>query len=107
MGPDAVASRLPVEGQVPEDLDRELSVIGKNLDRKDGVDKVTGQARYSCDISFPGMLHAKILRSPHPHARIKRIDTRRAEALPGVRAVLSRNNCEGWLTQWYMIPQPA
>lgn len=107
MGFEALASRLPVEGLVPEVLDRELSVIGKSLDRKDGIEKVTGHAKYSSDLNFPGMLHAKILRSPHAHARITRIDTSRAEALPGVHAVLSRNNCQGWLTQWYMIPQPA
>ena len=55
----------------------------------DGPDKVTGAARYTFDVSLPGMLHAKVLRSPHPHARIRSIDTRRAEALPGVAAVVT------------------
>ena len=55
----------------------------------DGPDKVTGAARYTCDISVPGMLHAKVLRSPHPHARIVSIDTGRAEALAGVVAVVT------------------
>ena len=50
----------------------------------DGPAKVTGGARYTFDIAIPGMLHAKVLRSPHPHARIVSIDTSRAEALPGV-----------------------
>jgi CO/xanthine dehydrogenase Mo-binding subunit len=55
----------------------------------DGPDKVTGAARYTCDISVPGMLHAKVLRSPHPHARIVSIDTGRAEALAGVVAFVT------------------
>jgi CO/xanthine dehydrogenase Mo-binding subunit len=55
----------------------------------DGPAKVTGTARYTFDLAFPGMLHAKILRSPHAHARIRRIDTARAEALPGVVCVVT------------------
>ncbi len=55
----------------------------------DGPDKVTGAARYTFDVSLPGMLHAKVLRSPHPHARIRSIETGRAEALPGVFAVVT------------------
>ncbi len=55
----------------------------------DGPDKVTGAARYTFDISVPGMLHVKVLRSPHPHARIVSIDTGRAEALAGVIAVVT------------------
>ena len=53
------------------------------------------------------MLHAKILRCPHAHARIRRIDTSRAAALPGVRAVIGPDNTVGWHTYWYMIAQPA
>ncbi|GAB4199869.1 MAG: xanthine dehydrogenase family protein molybdopterin-binding subunit [Roseiflexaceae bacterium] len=55
--------------------------------RRDALEKVTGQARYTVDKRYPGMLEGAILRSPHPHARILRIDTARAEALEGVRAV--------------------
>ncbi len=55
----------------------------------DGPDKVTGAARYTFDVAIPGMLHAKVLRSPHPHARILSIDASRAEALPGVAAVVT------------------
>ena len=62
-------------------------VIGTRPVRHDGVDKVTGAARYGADINLPGMLYAKILRSPHSHARIRSIDTSKAEALPGVVAV--------------------
>ncbi len=63
--------------------------VGKNTPRPDGVDKVTGRARYGDDMIVPGMLHAKILRSPHAHARILSIDTSKAEALKGVKAVLT------------------
>ena len=99
--------RLLVHGEVPPPLGRELSVIGRSIDRRDALDKVTGAAIYSSDMTLPGMLHAKILRSPHAHARIVRIDTSRAAALPGVHAVLSLENTRGWHTYWYMIAQPA
>src|SRR5919201_6101211 len=55
--------------------------------RHDGADKVTGRAVYGADVRLPGLLFGKVLRSPHAHARIKRIDTSKAEALEGVRAV--------------------
>jgi len=61
--------------------------IGKRTIRPDGVDKVTGRAAYAADNSMPGMIWAKVLRSPHPHAIIRGIDTSKAEALPGVKAV--------------------
>ena len=64
-----------------------FKVVGTNPIRHDGVDKVTGRARYGADILMAGLLHGKILRSPHAHARIRSIDTTRAEALPGVKAV--------------------
>jgi CO/xanthine dehydrogenase Mo-binding subunit len=99
--------RLLVHGEVPPPLGRELAVIGRSLDRRDALEKVTGAAIYSSDMTRPGMLHAKILRSPHPHARIRRMDTSRAAALPGVHAVLSCENTEGWHTYWYMIAQPG
>ena len=65
------------------------SVIGSRPIRHDGTDKVTGRAQYGADMRLPGLLHAKVLRSPHAHARIKSIDTSRAEAMPGVRAVVT------------------
>ena len=68
---------------------QQYRVIGTRPVRHDGVDKVTGAARYGADITLPGMLHAKVLRSPHAHARIRSIDTAKAEALPGVVAVLT------------------
>src|SRR5712691_13161529 len=62
-------------------------VLGTRPARHDALDKVTGAARYGADFQLPGMLHGKILRSPHAHARIHSIDTSKAAALPGVRAV--------------------
>jgi CO/xanthine dehydrogenase Mo-binding subunit len=100
-------SRLPVEGLIPPPLNRDFAVIGSPIDRRDALEKVTGQARYSSDITLPGMLHAKLLRCPHAHARIKRIDVSHAAALPGVHAILTKDNSQDWCTYWYMIPQPA
>ena len=67
----------------------EYNVIGKRPIRPDGVDKVTGRAQYGADIKLTGLLHGKVLRSPHAHARIKSIDTSQAEAYPGVKAVVT------------------
>ena len=68
---------------------QEYNVVGTRPVRPDGADKVTGKAHYSADISLPGLLYGKVLRSPHAHARIKAIDTSRAAAYPGVRAVIT------------------
>ena len=62
------------------------------MPRVDGPEKVIGKAMYTGDLRFPGMAHAKVLRSPLPHARIRRIDGRKAESMPGVVAVLTREN---------------
>lgn len=67
----------------------ELRYIGKSVPRKDGPVKASGEAQYTVDIVLPGMLCCKILRSPLPHARILRVDTSRAERLPGVQAVVT------------------
>jgi CO/xanthine dehydrogenase Mo-binding subunit len=66
-----------------------LKWVGQRAPRPDGVDKVTGRARFGADISTPGMLVGRVLRSPHPHARIRSIDTSAAEALAGVKAVVT------------------
>jgi CO/xanthine dehydrogenase Mo-binding subunit/aerobic-type carbon monoxide dehydrogenase small subunit (CoxS/CutS family) len=66
-----------------------LRVVGKSVRRTDAVEKVTGRARYLSDMEIAGMAHARILRSPYPHARIARIDVTRARALSGVYAVLT------------------
>ena len=65
------------------------AVIGSGMRKVDGLEKSTGRAVYTDDVTLPGMLHGKILRSPHPHARIVSIDTSRAEALDGVHAVIT------------------
>src|SRR5271157_5702711 len=62
-------------------------LIGTKIQRLDGPEKATGRARYTFDINRPGMLHAKILRCPHAHARIRSIDTSAAQKSPGFRAI--------------------
>jgi xanthine dehydrogenase YagR molybdenum-binding subunit len=79
--------------------DASLTVVGKRHARLEGNQKVTGRARYTYDVRLPGQLYAKVLRSPHPHARIERIDTTAAERLPGVAAVLSSANAPD--ITWY------
>ena len=69
--------------------DRAYTYIGTRPIRHDGVDKVTGRANYGADLAMPGMLHGAVLRSPHAHARIVSIDTSAAEAMPGVKAVIT------------------
>ncbi len=68
---------------------KELRVVGTRPVRPDGVPKVTGLARFGADYSLPGMLWGRILRSPHAHARIRSIDTSKAQALRGVKAVMT------------------
>src|SRR6516165_818005 len=68
---------------------RDVKGIGLSIPRPDGPDKVTGQVQYVADLNPRGLLQAKLLRSPHAHAKIVRIDVSRARALPGVRAVIT------------------
>jgi CO/xanthine dehydrogenase Mo-binding subunit len=68
---------------------RQLKYVGHSVSRVDGIDKVTGKAKFLADLAIPGMLHGQILRSPYPHAKILSIDSSKAEALPRVAAVLS------------------
>lgn len=65
------------------------SIVGKRVPKYDAIDKVTGRAKYTSDIKTPEMIHGKILRSPHPHAKILSISTSKAEKLPGVIAVIT------------------
>ncbi len=74
------------------DQNRKFNVVGTRPNRPDGMDKVTGRARFGADASAPGMLVGRVLRSPHAHARIKKIDTAKAEKLPGVKAVVTRDD---------------
>jgi CO/xanthine dehydrogenase Mo-binding subunit len=69
-----------------------FEVVGTRPLRPDGIDKETGRARFGADAFAPGMLVGRILRSPHAHARIKKIDTSKAERLPGVKAIITRDD---------------
>ena len=73
---------------------KEFSIVGKRTPRIDAYDRVTGQAQYTGDIQLPGMLYARVLPSPYPHANIIRIDTSKAEKLPGVKAVIHYGNAQ-------------
>lgn len=105
-----VKTRVEIEGTVHEELsladeepkpwgaDADLRVVGVATAKIDGAERVTGRARYTSDVTLPGMLHAKAVRSPYAHARVKRLDASKALALPGVRAVISGENVPrvGW-----------
>lgn len=75
-----------------------FKVVGTRPNRPDGIDKVTGRAKFGADATAPGMLHASIVRSPHAHAKILKIDTSKAEALKGVKAVVTRADFAEGLT---------
>ena len=78
----------------------QFTYIGKSVKRRDGVDKTTGRGLFTTDIYLPGMLYAKVLRSPHPHAKIVSIDTSEAEKFPGVKAVMCHKNGPRNLFNW-------
>ncbi|MCB1363905.1 MAG: xanthine dehydrogenase family protein molybdopterin-binding subunit [Rhodobacteraceae bacterium] len=88
----------PQKGGEEFETGHDFKYVGTSPDRPDGFDKVTGRARFGADMSAPGMLFAAIVRSPHAHARILRIDTSRAEALKGVKAVVTRADFAGGLS---------
>jgi len=79
-------------------MSAEYRFIGKATPRKDALQIVTGKAEFIADVKRAGILHGKVLRSPYPHARIVQIDTAAAEALPGVKAVLTYKNVPDWKT---------
>jgi CO/xanthine dehydrogenase Mo-binding subunit len=81
-------------------------IVGHPIGRLDGVEKVRGEARYSADVALPGLCWGKALRSPLPHARIVRIDTRKAAALPGVLAVLAGRDLPDVLVGRRMFDMP-
>jgi 4-hydroxybenzoyl-CoA reductase alpha subunit len=82
------------------------SVIGQRVRRVDGPDKVTGSTRYTFDMVLPNMLYGKILRSPHPHAKILSIDTSKAEKLIGIKAVVTGKDTPGRkLGVWRRFPE--
>ena len=79
---------MPLDTKV-SDPDHTFKQVGSRPVRPDGVDKVTGRAKFGADLAMPGMLIGRVLRSPHPHAWIRSIDTSKAEALPGVKVVVT------------------
>jgi len=84
-------------------MNDELSVVGKSLPRIDAIDKVTGRAKYGIDLKLEGMLHAKIRRSPYPHAKVTKIDTTKAENLPGVRAIVTIEDVPKVVEYWFFL----
>ncbi len=80
---------MPLDTQ-HENMTREFKVVGTRPVRPDGLDKVTGRARYGADMTQPGMIFGEVVRANHAHAKIVSIDTSAAEALPGVYAVVTR-----------------
>ena len=77
--------------------------VGKPLERIDGIDKVTGSARYAPDIKLENMLYARLLRSPHAHARVMDIDTAAAQRLPGVRALAAIPDVPRVIEYWFSL----
>ena len=94
--PDDVrgTGRAAVPGPPQSDgAPRVLNVVGHATPRIDAAQRVSGKAIYTADVKLPGMLYARVLRSPHPHARIKTIDVSKARALPGVKAIATHETC--------------
>src|ERR1700678_3596116 len=83
------SGEVAVNDTIVTDSVKRFKWVGTRPIRPDGVPKVTGKALYGADYRLPGMLYGRILRSPHAHALIKSIDTSKAEALPGVKAVIT------------------
>src|SRR5262249_17092938 len=81
-------------------------IVGQPIGRLDGVEKVSGAARYSGDVTLPGLIWGKVLRSPLPHARIVNIDTSKARALPDVLAVLTAADLPDVLVGRRMFDMP-
>ncbi len=75
----------------------QATIIGAPVSQIQGPEKVTGRTRFAADVDVPGMLWGKILRSPHPHARIGRIDASAAWSVPGVKAVVTGQDTPGHL----------
>lgn len=92
----------PAEDAAPSLLKpwEKTEVVGKAIPRVDGYERASGSAVYPADISLPNMLYGKILRCPHPHAKVKSIDLSQAAKLPGVRAVISASS-PGCDLRWY------
>ena len=87
--PVGLSEMLTMRSKIPQ-----LKTVGHPTRRIDAFERVSGKATYTNDVHMPGMLYARVLRSPHPHARIKSIDVSKAVAMPGVKAVLTHQNCQ-------------
>ena len=91
-----MASQPPVQGGAPAQpaadpkfaWPAERAVLGTSVKRLDGPDKVTGRAKYTFDINRPGMVYARVVRSPHPHARVVAVDLAAARRAPGVKGAI-------------------
>ncbi len=88
VGLSDVERQVPLEEPPPLPPNAALAVIGKSMPRQNGRAKVTGATRFTVDVSLPGMLHSRILRSPHPHSEVRSIDISAAANHPGVRAIM-------------------
>ncbi len=86
-----------------------FSTVGTSARRLEAIEKVTGRAQYSSDVRLPRQTYAKVLRSPYPHAKIVSIDATKAEALPGVVAVIHKDNTDriGWYDGSAVFPNPV
>ena len=91
---DVPIPETPLPGQAPKPWER-TAVVGTRVPRVDAYERVSGGAVYPSDVVLPDMLYGAILRSPHPHARIKRVDVTAAAAMDGVWAVLAHGMKEG------------
>ena len=83
---------LPTNKHIPPTREDVTSCVGQNIPKQDGTAIVTGKASYTADLSPPGLLHLKVVRSPHPHARIRNINTEKASSLPGVVAIFTHED---------------
>src|SRR5256885_7817561 len=86
---------VPTDEASPLPLNSDLKVVGKRITRLDGAQKTTGRARYTADVYLPGMLYGKMVSSSVPHARIRSIDTSKAQKYPGVKAVYILEHLSG------------
>jgi CO/xanthine dehydrogenase Mo-binding subunit/aerobic-type carbon monoxide dehydrogenase small subunit (CoxS/CutS family) len=87
-GPDPGSDRAQFGAEIAP-----LRTVGHATPRIDAVERASGKATYTGDVQLPGMLYARVLRSPHPHARIRSVDVSKARALAGVKAVITHENC--------------
>ncbi|MCX7717406.1 MAG: xanthine dehydrogenase family protein molybdopterin-binding subunit [Candidatus Sumerlaeaceae bacterium] len=83
-----ITVEVPEGTPPPWDLKSAHTVVGTDVTRVDGAEKVTGRAKYTYDLNLPGMLHGRILRSPHPAAVVKKVDISAAARMPGVKAIV-------------------